>query len=212
MIQKQGTTRRVFIYKNIVIKVARIFWLESIKVFILRNDLEAIKKYGFRKFLIRRKDLKLRRLNNKEKFEKHRLEKEEAIKMKVLPTKKYEIDLRVETCLFAGIMANLHEWKFYRKTKNPFTMPTYFSFFGLFNIQKRGETVNFCERDELRSYVCQNIEEEDQLFCDEHTLSSVDNYCLDNEHLKLVDYGNRQVAEFLIINGENLYNNFKHPD
>ena len=132
--------------------------------------------------------------------------------MKVLSTKNYELDLRVEACLFAGIMANHQERKFWKETKNPFVMPTHFSFFGLFNIQKRGAEIEFWDSRDVWHYVIVSSYDENQPWCDNHTLCEIYNFCIDNGKLKLVDYGNRQIAEFLRINGENLYNKFKHPN
>lgn len=134
------------------------------------------------------------------------------MQMKILPGKNYEVYYRVPIYLLGGIMANYHERQFYKRTKNPFVMPTYFSFFGLFNIQKRGKKIDFWDMYGIWGYVYHNSQNPNQPFCDGHTLADPKNYCTDNGKLKLVDYGNRQVAEFLKINGENLYNNFKLPE
>lgn len=213
MIQKKGTTRRVFIYKNIVIKVSRIYWwniAKRIKCLFLR-EIKLMKK-GVPSYINEKKKRRKSHKIDLRVWEKTRLRKEKQMQMKVLPGKKYEQYCTVWIYLLGGIMANYYERKFYKQTKNPFVMPTYFSFFGLFNVQKRGEEVNFWESDSLWGYVCTNSQNIDQPFCDNHTLCEPKNFCIDNGKLKLVDYGNRQIAEFLRINGENLYNNFKHPD
>lgn len=42
----------------------------------------------------------------------------------------------ISTCWFRGIMANLNEFRFYLSDrKNPLLVPTFFSLFGIFNIQ-----------------------------------------------------------------------------
>jgi len=42
------------------------------------------------------------------------------------------------TCLYGGIAANQREFSLFLKTRDKRLMPTYFSFFGMFNIQKKG--------------------------------------------------------------------------
>lgn len=57
--------------------------------------------------------------------------------------KSYEVRGTFSEFLFAGIMTNWNEYRFYRRTKNPFLMPSYFSLFGLFNIQRKAEKIAF---------------------------------------------------------------------
>jgi len=48
----------------------------------------------------------------------------------------------IKRCLFKGVVDNWKECEFYYKTNHPFLQPTYFSFFGLCNVQRYGQTVN----------------------------------------------------------------------
>jgi hypothetical protein len=209
-----GHTRRVFIFRYIVIKVARIYLYQTLKnkvrsIFFYSN---LIKKIGRKEYFHRKNEIRAERIKSKQQDEKDRLEKEKSIQMKVPVIKRYEMYGTMALCLFGGIMANCQEWQFYRKTKNVFVMPTYFSFFGLFNIQKRGKKIDFWGEAGAWHYIHNNIENHQQPFCDGHTLASIENFCLDNGRLKIVDYGSRSLGPFLEINGEKLYNNFKIPD
>jgi hypothetical protein len=210
----KGNTRRVFIFKNIVVKVARIYLYKA-----LRNQIRSIffyskilKEIGRKEYFRNKREIKAERIKDKQQYEKDRLEKEKATQMRIPIIKRYEMHGSMALCLFGGIMANYQEWRFYRKTKNIFVMPTYFSFFGLFNIQKRGKKIDFWDRVGAWHYIHNNIENHQQPFCDGHTLANIENFCLDNGHLKIVDYGSRSLGPFLEINGEKLYSNFKIPD
>lgn len=204
-----GSTRRVFVFKNIVIKFARIRFKKGIKgltyywYFYTKIRITNPKRYF---------EIKESRKKRHAEFEQYRLEQEKDIKMKILFIKRYEQNGSPAQMFFSGIMANLQEYKFYRKNKNLFVMPTYFTFFGLFNIQKRGTKIDFWENKDVWSYLLKNIQNYGQAFQDGHTLSEIENYCLDDGFLKIVDYGSRRLEPFLLLHGENLFYNFKAPD
>lgn len=209
----KGSTRRVFIFKNIVIKIPRIYLYSAIKneiiMFFLHLKL-IIKDRG--QYFVRKRQIKSERPRKLQEYEEHRLEKERLMEMECPRTKRYECYGTMAICLMGGVMANYQEWKFYKKTKNVFVMPTYFSLFGLLNIQKRGQRITFWDGTAVWLYIHENIQNHDQPFCDGHTLSEIDNFCLDNGCLKMVDYGSRYVEPFLKLNGEILFKNFKIPD
>ena len=209
----KGSTRRVFIFKNIVVKVARIYLYSAIRneIIMFFFHLGAIRKNG-KEYFVRKKQIKSERPKKLQEYEEHRIEQEQSMEMECPRTKRYECYGTMAICLMGGVMANYQEWKFYRETKNVFVMPTYFSLFGLLNIQKRGEKITFWDGAGVWCYIHENIQNHHQLFCDGHTLSEIDNFCLDNGRLKMVDYGSRSVEPFLKLNGENLFNNFKTPD
>jgi len=208
-----GSTRRVFIFKNIVVKVARVYLYS-----ILRNEIRSFFFYpgliirDGREYFVRRRQIKSERPRKLQEYEEYRLEQERLMEMEIPKTKRYEYYGTVAILLMGGIMANYQEWKFYRQTKNVFVMPTHFSLFGLLNIQKRGERITFWDGGEIWNYIHENIENHKQPFCDGHTLSEIDNFCLDDGHLRIVDYGSRGIEPFLKLHGENLFNNFKTPD
>lgn len=202
---QKGTTRRVFIFKHVVIKIALIRWATIFKIF--EQEFVFIKKHGLDYFS----------LKNKKREDFARIicfEDKEKFGIKVVTLKRHEVDSNmILYYLLLGILPNIQERRFYKKTKNPFVMPTYFSFFGLVNIQKRGKQIYFWGDNDVFRYLCQNSQNRNQPHVDGHTLSEIENFVLDNDnHMKLVDYGNKQVAPFLEMNGENLYNNFKLPE
>jgi len=204
---QKGTTRRVFIFKHVVIKIAIFNWTRffSTYKFYLLKEIKLIKKYKSNYFFEKRREQKEYKIYLSEKCFKWGLE--------VIPYNKYENFYSLWYYLLAGILANINERRFYKKTKNPFVMPTYFSFLGFVNIQKRGRKIEFWDDGDVFSFLCQNSANRNQPHIDGHTLAEIKNFVVDDDsHLKLVDYGNRQVCPFLEMNGENLYRNFKLPE
>jgi hypothetical protein len=211
---EKGDTRRVFVFKNIVIKCARIYWYKALK-----NTTKTKKLYfklflelGSKEYFLRIRTSKEKRLRDRIQWEKDLKEKEKKEGMRIPEVKRYECYGTTAICLMEGVMANIQEWRFYRKTKHAFVMPTYFSFFGLFNIQKRGQEINFWKGVDVWHYIHQHVQNHAQPFCDGHTLAEIYNFCLDDGHLKIVDYGSRRLEPFIEINGQRLYDNFKPPE
>lgn len=210
---KTGTTRRVFVFKNVVIKIARIKIFKVFHGALLAGKLKwgIIRKGEWRKYRGRVRQTKANRPAQKVRFENLRLEKEKELGLIIPLAKNYEKYGSDAMFLLAGIMANRQEWQFSRQSRNPFIMPTYFSFFGLFNVQKAGLPISFWDNLDVWCYVCTNSQNEKQPWCDNHSLYELENYCLDGRQLKMVDYGSRFLAPFLEINGERLSQNFKLP-
>ena len=107
--------------------------------------------------------------------------------------------------LFMGLNANLNEFYFYLKTKNVFLQPTYFSFFGLFNVQKYDKLSSFNSIDlscQLQSLT--ELESDDDIHC----FSKSDNFCYVNGVLKLLDYGNADCHRVIRKYGEKIVKNF----
>ncbi len=210
MEKHKGTTRTVFVFKNIVIKIARIYWSSLVKIMfhLLLDKIKYLtnKEYRMRCKFVEIQDIEEQQINNLAL-----IEKEKRLEIKEPPIRFYEYVASFGINLLGGIMANYQEYKFYIKTKNIFVMPTYFSFLGIFNIQKRGEKIDFWKDRDIWLYLCSNSKKREQPMCDSHTFLCIDNFVLDNGHLKMVDYGSRRIELFLKINGEKLYNNFKHP-
>ena len=206
---KKGTTRIAFVFDYFVVKIPVIDFMEIFRTFYYTQVLffKSIKKDGLKEYYLKR--LIKKRKDAKENAEDI-LRRSEKLGLEILPLKFYEIR-GVKYLLFFGIMANLNEFIFYRKTKNIFVMPTYFSFFGLINIQKRGKEIDFWNYLDIWRYICHNSANEDQPFCSPHSFSKKENFCLDGDKLKMLDYGSRHVNNFLILNGERLFNNFVKP-
>ncbi|MEK7072613.1 MAG: hypothetical protein AAB969_03515, partial [Patescibacteria group bacterium] len=87
--------------------------------------------------------------------------------------------------LFDGIICNWQEYRFYRQTKLAILMPTYFSFFGLFNIQKRGQILDIYDGDLFSQlYNLTNGE----IFDDGHAFGNHKNFCIESGKLVMIDY------------------------
>ena len=91
--------------------------------------------------------------------------------------------------LFGGLVNNWNEFWFYLKTRNPFLQPTYFSFFGLFNIQRYGEP---CNLPIIDLWKCLYKITNGEVFEDSHTFGDPNNFCFYNGKLRIVDYGSRR--------------------
>lgn len=205
MEKQRGTTRKVFIFKRLVVKVAIVEWGMILQI--IKKNFTLLKKhrlyyFSFKKEL-RENFTKLMNLRVRERFG-----------VEVVSLKRFEVDSNTLLfCFLLGILPNIQERKFYKKTKNPFVMPTYFSLLGLVNFQKRGKRIDFWGDRDVFAYLCQNSQNRNQPHLDGHTLSEIENFVLDDDnHIKLVDYGNKQVAPFLEMNGEKLYSKFKLPE
>lgn len=189
--KSRGTTRRVTIFNHIVIKIAII---------------------DFKSFLKARRDLKGVNLREyKNEFENEASRMSDFTGLSIRKAKEYEMDGFPASYLLAGIMANLQEFYFSLFCHNDFAMTTYFSFFGLFNIQKKGDKIDFWSSDDLWNYVCKNSVYCNQPYCDSHVFTNVDNFCISKGKLKICDYGSRNVREFLNINGDRLFSRFIKP-
>lgn len=107
--------------------------------------------------------------------------------------------------LFGGIITNWEEFMFFRKTKNPFLLPTYFSFFGFFNIQKAGEPCKlkyvdlWCQLYELTN---------GRVWDSSHHFENPDNFCFDKGKIKIVDYGDGKTHRVIIEYGTKIQESF----
>ena len=107
--------------------------------------------------------------------------------------------------LFLGIVCNWNEFWFFWKTRNFFLQPTYFSFFGLFNIQKLGikcavTRVNLW--DQLKIISDKLVEK------DYHHFSVPKNFTLDKGKLRILDYGDQKTQEIILECGKKIFNEF----
>lgn len=203
-----GTTRVVFVGEKNVIKFSKINLKEIKKIFFSEITLffKFSKRDGFKKHL-------LKVIKNRRDLSRHLKMSDRGKNMsrglKVLPRRRYEF-IALNSKLFGGIMANWNEFIFFVKTKNKFLLPTYFSFFGLVNIQKRGQELKWSDGD-FFSFLQKNSKEKDQIFIDAHSFENPNNFCLDNGKLKMVDYGSRHCRSFILENWEQIQNNFSKP-
>ncbi|OGG93353.1 hypothetical protein A2609_01525 [Candidatus Kaiserbacteria bacterium RIFOXYD1_FULL_47_14] len=100
--------------------------------------------------------------------------------------------------LFRGLSANWNEFRFYRKTKNPFLQPTYFSLFGLLNIQRFDEP---CQLEET-GFWWQLLELTNGKVSDDgHHFEEPRNFCFHNGKLRILDYGSRRTHDVVLQYG-----------
>lgn len=88
--------------------------------------------------------------------------------------------------LFVGIYDNWREFMFYQRTKNPFLQPTWFSFFGLFNLQRYGRPG---DKSLGNVYLGLYYLTERQISNDAHYFDEPANFTVENNRLKILDYG-----------------------
>lgn len=201
-----GTTRVVFVGKSLVFKFPRFNWKEIKDVLFseINMFLKHSKRDGFKNHFIR--TLKNRRdLSRALKSTKKTMSRG----LKTLPRYRYEI-VAFNVFVLGGLMANWNEFIFWLKTRNKFLLPTYFSFFGLINIQKKGEVLIWEEGD-FFVFLQRNSKEKDQVFVDSHSFDNPQNFCIDNGKLKMIDYGSRHCRSFVVENWEQIQNNFPRP-
>lgn len=109
------------------------------------------------------------------------------------------------TLLFGGIVANWREFGLYLKTRNIFLLPTYFSFFGLFNIQRYGYP---CRISKI-GFMLQLVQLTDRaISCDLHHFANPENFCFIDGKLKMVDYGSHLICEVVEKYGETIVRDF----
>jgi hypothetical protein len=107
--------------------------------------------------------------------------------------------------LFLGIMENWREFIFYLFNRSPFLMPTYFSLFGIINIQEKGEVAKietvdlWCQLAQMTNHAVN---------CCGHHFANPGNFCNENGHLKIFDYGNPKVQEVVKQFGDKIYREF----
>jgi hypothetical protein len=115
----------------------------------------------------------------------------------------------IEYFYLRGIYANLKEGQTWKRTKNPFLWPTWFSFFGLVNICPYAERV-LTEEEYDNSDLLKQI----SFFSgyrwqiSPHTFEMAYNFCVDEfGKVKMLDYGFENSEIFITYCGQNLYEN-----
>lgn len=98
-----------------------------------------------------------------------------------------------------GILDNWREFLFFRRTHHPFLRPTYFSLFGLLNLQRAGKSVQLSQPEfwaQIHALLRSNAAWEDI-----HHFSNPDNFCIDNGQLQILDYGSLLTQKAVRENG-----------
>ena len=105
--------------------------------------------------------------------------------------------------LVKGIGDNWREFRFYLQTRHPFCQPTYFSFFGLLNLQQAAHPCRLSAQDlwsEIHAVTA------GEAFKDAHHFSNPQNFCHDrSQRLKIIDYGHPTTAEIVQQYGTQLH-------
>ncbi len=113
-----------------------------------------------------------------------------------------EINRSLTEHLFKGIGDNWREFRFYFTRHHPFCLPTYFSLFGLCNIQRAGKPCRLGMQElwnEIHSITA------GEAFQDAHHFSNPLNFCHVGNHLKILDYGHLKTQEIIEKFGSQLY-------
>ena len=107
---------------------------------------------------------------------------------------------------FESVFENWSEFVFYRKNKSyKLLVPTYFSAFGLINIQRYCEPLKMSHHDVW----CQLLEKcGDVVWKDSHAFSNIDNFGVHEGKIQMVDYGSEETQEVLAICAEKIFSDF----
>ena len=107
--------------------------------------------------------------------------------------------------LFGGIVANWRECSFFKETKHPFLQPTYFSCFGLFNIQKAGAPCLMRPNSFWREIY---VLTDSKAWADKHHFRNPDNFCVDDDKLRILDYGRKETQGIVVEYGATIQDSF----
>ncbi len=110
--------------------------------------------------------------------------------------------------LLIEIEHNWSEFTFNFVCKTPFLLRTYLSFFGIFNVQKFGESI---EMPEGAMFVQFNLLTDQDVWhlADEHTFANKENFCKSDGHIKIRDYGGKNTQAIIQKYGNKIYKNFR---
>lgn len=131
-------------------------------------------------------------------------------------TTNYEDIFSISYRLFRGVMANRNERLYFKTMKSSFLIPTYFSFFGLVNIQPlakvfaRHEHVYTLEiYTELRKMITKDDLKKFDRICLHHFIDG--NFAQRKDgSIALFDYGNTQLVYFIEKYGESFSKVFQN--
>ena len=101
--------------------------------------------------------------------------------------------------LFGGFYANWMEFQFWSMSKHPLLYPTWFSFFGLFNIQKHGKPLS--GKLQLVDQVITKLTHGASRDCG-HGFETPINYTEFNGCLRMIDYGSPKLWPVILTYGE----------
>lgn len=107
--------------------------------------------------------------------------------------------------LLNGTYQNWNEYRLWKRTHSPFLEPTYFSLFGLVNIQRYGKELDVSDVT-LWSQILDLSEE--TAWSNSHHFANPANFSFRDGTIRMFDYGGRGVEEVIIKYGESIVQNF----
>ena len=110
---------------------------------------------------------------------------------------KYDKSIVIATLqyLFSGVVTNYWEHRFYKENSNiSILVPTYYSFFGLLNVQKRGKPIDDSSRSKWET-VQAKLADKGLL---PHDLFEEKNCCTIDGKIQLFDYGDAWARKLLV--------------
>lgn len=112
--------------------------------------------------------------------------------------------------LLLGMKSNWAEYIFYWKHRLPILMPTYFSLFGLLNIQLAGQETGFSSEVDLSLYqqISKICESDIEIHNDIHVFGCIDNFCRSGDRLIIVDYAGSKTQNILQKWGDRIFEKF----
>ncbi len=105
--------------------------------------------------------------------------------------------------LFKGIGDNWREFRFYIKTRHAFCQPTYFSLFGLVNVQRAGRHCGLPMENLWQEIITVTS---GVASVDAHHFSNPLNFCHKGGHLRILDYGHLKTQAIIRQYGDTLAN------
>ncbi|HEX8993711.1 MAG TPA: hypothetical protein VF803_00475 [Candidatus Paceibacterota bacterium] len=103
--------------------------------------------------------------------------------------------------LFGGLAANMSEFWFYLTTRSKFAWPTYFSIFGLCNIQRIGASPPYSDVLYILAQIGMITKNRVR---DYHCFANISNFALSGDNLYLLDYASRNSRDVLRTYGKAL--------
>ncbi len=95
--------------------------------------------------------------------------------------------------LFAGVVANWREYQLWRESPRSFLVPTVCSFWGIVNVQKRGEKIRKDDLAELHPFRALLLNLPADAIGD---MTKAENFCHYEGRVCLVDYGDTETFTF----------------
>jgi hypothetical protein len=118
----------------------------------------------------------------------------------------YNHELTIPKFLLKGIIDNWHECLYFKKTRSAFLVPTYFTFFGLFNIQARALPWDY---NNLNHYgLLYDLTRGEVSKCG-HDFEDEKNFGIHKNRLKMLDYGSEKTQKILEKYSKQIEEGFK---